>query len=256
MFVMRPELLEAFRQATLDVFVSDMVQHCRTFAPRHCEELNEQELRGFIRRSVDRAGGYGLTNRGPIRLYLELQFLLGSSFDTDPQYPWAAKILRAPHDEMERAGWLFQKAIDFQEEVAGPDGASKQAALESLSIVLSRPLATPSRDFVPAVLREMDKTFPRKVRYVGQAGLSDLLNRARQAAGELGLSTTRGEVLVSLLMFFFGHGLTRDPLFPWVARAVHDVTSHHPDARAERLAEEARGWIHRLVASPAEGAKA
>jgi hypothetical protein len=232
-----------------------MVLHCQTFSPPHAEILDEEQLRRFVRQTVDRAGAYGFTNRGPIRLFLELEFLLGSAFDTDPQYPWTAKILQSSHDQMERAGWLFQKTIDYQQEVDGPDGEHRRAALERFAVLLQKPLPLPSKDDRSVSLREMHKMFPQKTVFVGQEWLAKLVRQGRQTAPENGLSTSRGECLLVLLMFMFGHGCMRDPLFPWVRQALHDSQSNDPEGRAARLAEEARAWIQRLLASSPEGAK-
>ena len=59
----------------------------RTFAPELCEVIGEEQLRVALRQAMARAAGYGFTYRGPIRLFIELMFLCGSAFDTDPQYP-------------------------------------------------------------------------------------------------------------------------------------------------------------------------
>jgi hypothetical protein len=49
-----------------------------------------------VRRGVARAVELGFTKRGPIRLFLELEWLFGTGFDTDPQIPWAGEVLSDP----------------------------------------------------------------------------------------------------------------------------------------------------------------
>src|SRR5262245_45441568 len=87
----RREQMEAFHTVALAAFEDEMVVHSKEFSPRLCEVIGEEQLRVALRAAMDQAGGYGFTNRGPVRLFIEMRFLFGSAFDTDPQYPWAAK---------------------------------------------------------------------------------------------------------------------------------------------------------------------
>lgn len=96
MLIIRKETMEVFEEALLRNFEDEMVQHIKQFTPRHSEIIGEQCVRQVAKMGIERARQYGLTNRGPVRFYIELMFMLGSNFDTDPQYPWAGEILNDP----------------------------------------------------------------------------------------------------------------------------------------------------------------
>ena len=81
----------AFEQAALRRFEDEMVVHSKDFSPLLCEIIGEDQLRVAVRQAMARAAGYGFTYRGPIRLFIEMMFLCGSAFDTDPQYPAAER---------------------------------------------------------------------------------------------------------------------------------------------------------------------
>ena len=59
--------------------------------------IRKEQMRKAIHFGTGQTFSHGFNFRGPVRLYLELMVLFGSHFDTDPQYPWAARIL-ADHD--------------------------------------------------------------------------------------------------------------------------------------------------------------
>jgi hypothetical protein len=103
MLVISAQQMKALGQAALKNFEDEMVVHSKKFSPRLCEVLGDEQLREAIRRAIGRAGEYGFDLRGPVRLYIEMMFLYGSSFDTDPQYPWAAQALRSSEPQMQRA---------------------------------------------------------------------------------------------------------------------------------------------------------
>ena len=85
----RKEQMAALDRAALKAFEDELVRHLQDFDPKHTTVLDEDGVRQVIRLGMERAAKYGLTNRGPIRFYIELMFLFGSDFDTDPWLPWA-----------------------------------------------------------------------------------------------------------------------------------------------------------------------
>src|SRR6266446_3642611 len=127
----RTEQIEVFEQAAVRNFEDEMVEHLADFSPPLFKVIKQDQMRQAVRFGMSQAGQYGLTLRGPIRLYLEMMLLFGSHFDTDPQYAWAADILKHQHSvtEMARAERLYQKTLDYQEKVSGPDDANTRKAL-------------------------------------------------------------------------------------------------------------------------------
>lgn len=254
MLQIREEQMLAFEQAALRRFEDEMVAHSRAFSPRLCEIIGEEQLRLALRRAMARAGGYGFTYRGPIRLFIELMFLFGSAFDTDSQYPWAGKILHASDDQMQRAEQLCDKTLDYQERVSGPNAVNTRRALAELSVLARQHTTISSADLVGSVLKEMNRIFPHKAAYVGEEGLKALIREGSTEALRYRFPTARGEALLVVLMFAFGHGCTSDPLYPWIARTLKDERIIEPSARAERLQKKAVTWLDHVLATPREGA--
>jgi len=255
MLVIRREQMEVFRQAALMAFENEMVVHSKNFSPRLCEVIGEEQLRVALRRAMDQAGGYGLTNRGPVRLFIELMFLFGSAFDTDPQYPWAARILHASDDQMQRAEQLYGQTLDYQQKVSGPDAANTRRALADLSVLVRQPVTLSSNEFVADMLREMTRVFPQKAAYIGEGGLTALIREGSAEARRYRFPTDRGAALVIVLMFAFGHGCTDDPLYPWIARTLKDERIIEPAARAGRLEKKAVTWLEHVLVRHREGAQ-
>lgn len=253
--VIREQQMEAFRRASRAAFEDEMVAHSRNFSPRLCEVIGEEQLRVALRRAIDRADRYGFTCRGPIRLFIELMFLFGSGFDTDAQYPWAREILHGSGDEMQRAQQLYERTLDYQEKVSGRNGENTRGALMELLILARRPETFLSSDIVTSLRREMTRVFPDKAAYIGEGGLTTLIEEGRSEAQKYLFPTTRGEALVVSLMFAFGHGCTDDPLYPWIARTLCDSRITDPAARAGRLEKKAVTWLEHVLAALRKGAQ-
>jgi hypothetical protein len=121
MLEIREEQMAVFDQAARKSFEDEMVQHLAEFVPKQCEVIGEQQVRKVIQLGVERARIYSLTNRGPVRFYIELMFVFGSDFDTDPLLSWAAEILGdVLTNQMAKAGRLYEKTNDYLEKVSGP----------------------------------------------------------------------------------------------------------------------------------------
>ena len=88
MLEIREEQMAVFDQAARKSFEDEMVQHLAEFVPKQCEVIGEQQVRKVIQLGIERARIYSLTIRGPVRFYIELMFVFGSDFDTDPLLSW------------------------------------------------------------------------------------------------------------------------------------------------------------------------
>ena len=256
MLVIRPEQMAVFERGMAHRFEDEMVAHGKAFSPRLSEVLGEDQLRVAIRSAIARAGRHGFTLRGPIRLFVELSFLWGSGFDTDPQYPAVGALLRAGTDEMERAMSIHAEFLHYLERVSGEGAANVRRALRELSAFARRPTTYSSDGLVAAVLEEMARAFPQKVDYVGESGLRALIGEGLARSERYGFSTPRQATLVVVLMFAFGHGCTDDPLYPWISRTLNDDRVVSAAARADRLERKATTWLDHVLARFAPGPRA
>ena len=248
----RTEQMETFEQAARQRFEEEMVEHSKNFAPPICEVIGDEQLRVALRAAMARADSYGFTYRGPIRLFIEMMFLCGSSFDTDPQYPAIAQVLRSSVDQMQRAEQIHEGYLDYFETVSGPDAENVHTALKDL-LAFARTPVTFSNDFASDILQEMNRIFPQKAAYVGEPGVRALIDEAIKEAQQYHFPTIRETALLVILKFGFGHGCTDDPLYPWISRTLRDEKIVDPVARAARLEKKAITWLEHVVARNEQG---
>lgn len=257
MLTIRAAQMKVFDADALRRFEDEMVAHCKTstIRARLCKVIGDDQLRVAIRQGMARAGTHGFTYRGPIRLYIELMFLYGSDFATDPQYPAFSRILNGPGDQMDRAERIHQSVLDYEEAVYGPGAVNVRKALEALLLMAKRPVTLSEADFASGVLQEMTQVFPQKAAYIGEEALNALIREARNDAKTHRFPTIRDEVLMVALKFGFGHGCTNDPLYPWISRTLTDEKITRPAARMARLERKAVTWLEHVLARPPDGAQ-
>jgi hypothetical protein len=246
--VISEQHMAALHRTAVVRFENEMVAHSLQFAPKLAKVIGEEQLRRAIRAATARAQRHGFTHRGPVRLFIEAMFLFGSAFDDDPQYPWARTLLQADVEQMARAHRLYEKILDYQHKVSGPEGVNTREALRRLAQLSQRPPAPSHGSVEDGMMWELANVFPEKAAYAGKEALRGLAAEGIAAARKAGFETPRSQTVVAMLMYTFGHGCGDDLLYPWIARTLHDPRIADPAVRADRLERKALTWLSHVLA--------
>lgn len=76
-----------------DMFERALLEHVNQFFPDHCAAVGPEQLREVVLSGVQAAKNYGLTEAPDVCQYIDLMFIFGRDFDTNPDFPWAKQIL-------------------------------------------------------------------------------------------------------------------------------------------------------------------
>jgi hypothetical protein len=250
MLTIRQDQFRALEGASIRSFETSMLDHAFGFAPRHCQILGRDGVFNVIRFAMRRAERYGLTWRGPIRLYLELVFLIGADFDTDPLLPWASTILNDPtiDNQMIRAERLYNAMYEYLDRVAGPDNAYARSALLALRAARSLGVLPEGPLLASTIVADIRSGYPEKFVYAGEAALYAMIGRAIEAANVRGFTSDAAHLLFSVLTFITGHGFASDPCLPWISRTLDDTQIGDLNRRIERLMRRCSNYLdHMLV---------
>lgn len=114
MLIIRKVQMDSFAAAALTERVCD---HVKEFFPEGCASLSPENFLQFVETGVKKAALYGFNASPEVCQYVDLMFLLGREFDTDPSLRWAANILQKPGYTPElRMDLLFGAAIEHLEQ--------------------------------------------------------------------------------------------------------------------------------------------
>lgn len=90
-----------FAQREYERFVQKMKQHFREIYPERCP-ADERALEELIIKGTEKARSYSICSEADVCRFLTVMFELGQDFDTNPELPWAAQILRGPGTQKAR----------------------------------------------------------------------------------------------------------------------------------------------------------
>jgi len=167
MLVIRDQQMQVFKDNAKKQFEAETIRHISRFAPKQYEILGEKTIGQIVRKGVERAEKHGFTNRGPVRFFVELMFMLGSDFDTDPQYPWVAEILGGSNQfELQRPEATdsgSEPATDESDQV--PHEQPQAGALKSKPALVNSP---------PDQMTRAGQLYQKAMRYIEMAAGTEL----------------------------------------------------------------------------------
>ena len=189
MLIIREAQMAALQADVVARFDQSLAEHLRHFAPRESQALGIYDMLAVVRMGRRRAAEFRFTSRESIRLYVELMFLLGSGFSTDPQYPWAASASATSvevQDQRQRAGALHSNAIQYMHQVLGAKREFVLAALKRLTEHRLRDFLN-GGPFPQSLIQKLRVVFPEKCAYLGNGPLRTIIHTATAAAEQYGL---------------------------------------------------------------------
>jgi hypothetical protein len=201
-----------------------MVEHLAKFAPQHCKVAGEPAVRQVIRLGIENGRKYEFTNRGPVRFYIELMFMFGSYFDTDPLYPWAGTVLSDSQavDQTVRADRLFSAMNRYLADVSGPNHEYLIGAMRRFRELRIEDFFVRGEGLEESILTKLRSVYPQRFRYLGEPVLRSLIRYGFNLADKYAVGDDRGRVLMTSFVFAMGHGFVTDPLYGWIGRRLQD----------------------------------
>ncbi len=239
--------MQTLDEIAVQNFESGLVEHLKKFAPKHSEAVTDEGVRQTVRLGIERAKQYDFTNRAPVRFYIELIFMFGSGFDTDPQIAWAGGTLKTDSvsDQLERADLLHDKMMIYLRQVSAAEDYFVASLLRLNELKIEDYAA--GGDSEAKIIADLRRIYPQKYEYLGERRLRALVQRGKESAGEHSVTSAKGIALFTALMFTLGNDFAADPLFPWISEILRDKTVTAPNERIEKIYRETKKYLDKAV---------
>jgi len=211
--------IAALEHRTLQEFVQGVVTQHIAAHPRAAQRLGTGPVHEAVSRGVRLAQRYGIDERSPLTTFLRIQMYLGARFDCDPMMGWAQQALVTPGRsglQSVRVNALRKAALAYLDAACGADGAYLRQFLVSVQAV-GDPSRTPQDIFA-----FFGESYPAKSTHAGPKATWAMIEDSAALCRDAGLDAPQALFTICTLRMAFGHGVTNDPMFPWVAETVRD----------------------------------
>jgi hypothetical protein len=123
MLQIRPQQEAALTELAIKSFEGRLADHVTAHFPEDTKVQGEEGVRRLIREGIERAARYGIEIEYDVARFVDLQYILAPDFDTNPEIPWAAAILKAPGlDATTRMNRLYERSMAELKTLADQEG--------------------------------------------------------------------------------------------------------------------------------------
>lgn len=231
--IIQKKQLNVFKIDALKKFEDDMVVHIKEFFPNHFISMKEQVTRNTVQYAFVKAQKYGFKTQRNVCLYLNTMLVLGSNFDTDPQYPWAIELLH--EKEMKNPNVRIDKIADMMLDTFGHILGPGYSNINKMFLNLTNHSEEIYKGIITSELKDvmdiLKKLYPKKYDIVGEFNLDKLVWLGNEKATRYGLTTESNKVLFIVFMFLSGAGFDADPQFPWASKILNNEKDQHEKSR-------------------------
>lgn len=237
MLVIRQEQVRALETVQVERFADELVLHIKKFAPIHFKLMGQEAIRKTIFVGLEESRKYGFTLWGSTRFFIEMMFMFGSSFCTDPQYQGIIGEALDVNcgDEMIRADHMYHNVMAYVDSASGPQHEYERLALSRAVQVRYENMIDLAERPASDLVEVLYEIYPQKVESLGEAAIYSLVSKACAMAAERGSSWYIGTPLFAGLMFTLGHGCFADPQYSWIAGTLQNTKSTEAVVILERV---------------------
>lgn len=172
-------------------------------------QLAPQNTKLFVDRYFFQANRYGFESKRDIRSFIELSFMLGVSFEKDPQIPWAREILLNPQYSswgkisklQKRAQFYLERVLEC--DVEFPIKPYQQLRTKYFAILQQSNFQSGQ------ALSLFSYFWPKKAETLNNSIHSMLLNKQSP------LSSILSQNEIMILAFLLGFEFDINPRYPW-----------------------------------------
>ncbi|EGN3772127.1 DUF4123 domain-containing protein [Salmonella enterica] len=214
--------------------------------PHKARSLGKNNVDSFIDLTIEKTTKYRLTRRDQIKQYLELALILGSHFDDDPLLKtWIQEPIKEAHASV-------SSLIQLKETLAEP---MRNSMGDKMSVYRQRLIALMQKNIhhlLPITDKEhvipfVRSLYPERCAELPAEALPLLYEKSISLYFSQGFYSYRSHAILLGIQLFLGHGVFRDPLYPWATRLINYNSVMSDEQRVNILIDYAKKRIRKEI---------
>lgn len=206
-----------FKKALVNQFTEERFKQIKQDFPCIPYLLLDNRLYDYIQLCFEKSEAFGFNQRGSAKLYIDLCFIYGLDFINDPQYSWINTALNETKDESQiyRATDLFERYVTYNEEVEGADQIHLKEFNSRFQKLNLDTLAKYNKSNAISKIRNLlAGIYPEKFNKIEPSSINAMIQEILNTATTENINFQNEDILIlALMMFLFGHGFNKNPMY-------------------------------------------
>lgn len=202
--------VDVLKKISIESYIDEITEHCTDIFPRLIPLYRKEDVHYYIQQGITLAKKAGYTQRGPVRLYINMMILLGVNFECDPLFQWLKTEGGNTLPQIERSVICYGLLDDYLASVYGENGRFYKKSLErfkNYSVKFFPEKISSNNEGLHELLRGI---YPQKYDFAGYDAVNDLISLSVDKCERYKLNMVCHKSYLALIMFLFGCSFEQD----------------------------------------------
>lgn len=202
--------VDVLKKISFESYIGELTEHCGVIFPELISLNRKEDFRSCIQLGITLARKAGYTQRGPIRLYIDMMIILGMNFECDPLFHWLKTEEQKVLSQIERSIMCCGLLDDYLARVYGVNGCFFKKSLEKFkdySVKFLPEKIGSSNAELHELLRDI---YPQRYDFAGYDAVNDLITLSGVGCERYKLKRDSHKTYLILIMFLFGCSFEQD----------------------------------------------
>lgn len=198
--------VDFLKNIAIEKYIDEIMDHWESNFPGFILLQKDKDIKSYINQGISIAKKYGYTQRGSVRLYIDMMIMFGVNFERDPLFQWL--IEKEKSSQIERSVKSHMLLTGYFEKVYGDNGCFFKESINNFKEFSEKYLPV-KIDITNKELHEMLKyIYPQRYDFVGTDAIDNLIFLSESKKYKLKHSRHRSYLVI--IMFLFGCSFEQD----------------------------------------------
>ena len=198
------------KKVSTENYISEITEHCGIMFPLLIHLQMKGDFRSCIQQSIVLAKKAGYTQRGPVRLYIDLMIIFGTNFDRDPLFQWLKMEERETFPQIERSVNLYTLLNDYIVKVYGENGCFFKESIEKLKNFSVKDFSVKLSYSNAELHKLLMGIYPQRYDFSGYNAVNNLIAVLGEACERYKIKRLDYRLYLAVIMFLFGCSFEQD----------------------------------------------
>ncbi|HDS9666665.1 TPA: hypothetical protein QH882_003833 [Klebsiella variicola] len=198
------------KKVSAENYISEIIEHCEIMFPLLIPLQKKDDFRSCIQQSIVFAKKAGYTQRGPVRLYIDMMIILGSDFGREPLFQSLKIKYQKDLPQIERSLSLYTLLNDYIAKVYGEDGCFFKKSFEIFKGFSAEDFTVKISSSNAGLHELLRGVYPQRYDFAGYNAVNDLIAVLDEACETYKVKRLYHRLYLALIMLLFGCSFEQD----------------------------------------------